>query len=73
MRKTRTPLQAEERWLHQSSFFLSFCLTVIVYQPVSRAALEGQYPNDKDAGAQAGEGIDLFKKGNVVITVEQNS
>jgi len=59
--------------LQESSFFLSFCLTVLVYQPVSRAALEGQYPDDKDAGAQAGECVDLFKKGNVVITVEQNS
>ncbi len=38
MRKTRTALQADERWLHESSFSLSFCLTVLVYQPVRLAA-----------------------------------
>ena len=49
MRKTRTALQADERLLHESSFFLSFCLTVLVYQPVRLAALERHYPDDKDA------------------------
>ena len=49
MRKTRTALLADERWLHESWFSLSFCLTVLVYQPVRLAALERHYPNDKDA------------------------
>ncbi len=49
MRKTRTALQADERWLQESSFSLSFCLTVLLYQPVRLAALERQYLDDKDA------------------------
>ncbi len=49
MSKTRTALLADERWLHESWFSLSFCLTVLVYQPVRLAALERPYPNDKDA------------------------
>jgi len=28
----RTIFQADERWLHESSFSSSFCLTVLVYQ-----------------------------------------
>ncbi len=47
MRKTRTALQADDRLLHESSFSLSFCLTVLVYQPVRLAALEKQYPDDR--------------------------
>ncbi len=35
MSKTRTALQADERRLQESSFFLSFCLTVLVSQKVS--------------------------------------
>jgi hypothetical protein len=58
MRKTRAALQTDERWLQESSFSLSFCLTVLVHQPVRLAALEGQYPDDKDAGAQVAS--DLF-------------
>jgi len=38
MRKTRTALLADERLLHESWFSLSFCLTVLVYQPVRLAA-----------------------------------
>jgi hypothetical protein len=49
MRKTRTALQADERLLHESSFSLSFCPTVLVYLPVRLAALERHYPDDKDA------------------------
>ncbi len=48
MSKTRTALQADERLLHESSFCLSFCLTVLVSQPVRLAALERQYPDDRD-------------------------
>ncbi len=49
MRKTRTVLQAEESLLHESWFSLSFCLTVLVSQPVRLAALERHYPDDLDA------------------------
>jgi hypothetical protein len=48
MRKTRTALQADERWLHESSFSPSFCPTVLVYQPVRLTALERRYPDDRD-------------------------
>jgi hypothetical protein len=43
MSKTRTALQADERLLPESSFSLSFCLTVLVYQSVRLVALERQY------------------------------
>ena len=39
MKKTRTALQADDRWLHESSFSLSFYLMVLVEQPVRLAAL----------------------------------
>ena len=48
MRKTRTALQADERLLHESSFSLSFCLTVLVSQPVRLTALERRYLDDRD-------------------------
>ena len=48
MRKTRTALQADERSLHDSSFSLSFCLTVLVSQPARLAALERRYLDDRD-------------------------
>jgi len=48
MSKMRSALQADERSLHESSFSLSFCLTILVYQPVRLAALERQYPDDRD-------------------------
>src|SRR6266567_3860502 len=43
MRKTRTALQADDRLLHESSFSLSFCLTVLASQPVRLTALERRY------------------------------
>ncbi len=48
MRKTRTLFQAEERVLHASSFSRSFCLTVLVSQPVRLAVLERRYRDDRD-------------------------
>ncbi len=57
MKKTRTALQADERWLHESSFSLSFCLTVLVYQLVRPAALERHYPDDKDAACEVASGL----------------
>jgi len=38
MSKTRTALQADEILLHESSFCLSCCLTVLVYRPVRLVA-----------------------------------
>jgi len=49
MRKTRTALLADERLLQESSFSLSFCLTVLVSQPVRLAALQRHDPDDEDA------------------------
>jgi hypothetical protein len=49
MSKTRTALQADENLLHESSFCLSYCLTVLVHQSVRLVALERHYQDDRDA------------------------
>jgi len=70
MRKTRTALLADERLLQESSFSLSFCLTVLVSQPVRLAALQRHDPDDEvasglcttfDADTPDGERLGTYK------------
>jgi hypothetical protein len=66
MRKTRTALQADDRFLHESSFSLSFCLTVLVYQPVRLTALERRYLDDRDESL-SGDAEDIYRTDEAIL------